>query len=105
MTQKTLSETSNTQGTRPPKWPIIHIGGSRKKAKAHKQIQECIITEDDVDLVIERVQDHITKAFEEDENQRWKIRNELVDTKKVLEHIQAMQMQERGIEPIPRETK
>jgi hypothetical protein len=42
---------------------------------------EYTITEDDVDLVAERVQDHTIEEFEEVENQRGRIRNELVDIK------------------------
>jgi NACalpha-BTF3-like transcription factor len=70
--------------------------GSRKKAKSHKKISEYTITEDDVDLVAERVQDHTMNEFEEAENQRGRIRNELDDIKQVLERIQAAQRQERG---------
>jgi hypothetical protein len=43
--------------------PIIHTGGPRKKAKAHKKILEYTITEDDVDLVAERVQDHTVRSL------------------------------------------
>jgi hypothetical protein len=38
MTQETPS-TATPQETGPPKWPIIHTGGSCKKAKAHKKSQ------------------------------------------------------------------
>jgi hypothetical protein len=53
-TQETPSK-NNPQETGPPKQLIIHTGGSCKKAKAHKQIPEYTITEDDVDLVTRRV--------------------------------------------------
>jgi hypothetical protein len=49
----------------PPKRPIIHIGGSRKKVKVHKQLPEYTITNDDIDLMAERVQYHATDNFEE----------------------------------------
>jgi NACalpha-BTF3-like transcription factor len=67
-TQETPS-TTTPQETGPPKWPIIHTGGSRKKAKAHKQLSEYTITEDDVDLVAERVQDRAAEEFEEAQHQ------------------------------------
>jgi hypothetical protein len=73
-TQETPSATT-PQETGPPKRPIIHTGGPCKKAKAHKQIPEYTITEDDVNLVAERVQDHAMDEFEEAENQRGRIRN------------------------------
>jgi hypothetical protein len=50
----------------------------RKKAKDHKQNLEYTITEDDVDLVAERMQDRTKKEYEEAKNQRGRIRNELV---------------------------
>jgi hypothetical protein len=65
--QETSSATTS-QETGPPKRPIIHTGGPRKKAKAHKQIPGYTITEDDVDLVAERVHDRATDEFEEVEN-------------------------------------
>jgi len=52
-----LKTTPQEIGT--PKWPIIHIGGPRKKEKVHKQILEYTITKDDVDLVTEKVQDRV----------------------------------------------
>jgi hypothetical protein len=44
-------------------------GGSRKKAKAHKQLPEYTITEDDIDLVAKRVQDCVAEEFEEAQHQ------------------------------------
>jgi hypothetical protein len=79
-TQETLS-TTTPQEIGPPKQSIIHTSESCNKTKAHKQILEYKITEDDVDLVTERVQDHATKEYEEVENQRGRIRNELDDIK------------------------
>jgi hypothetical protein len=70
--------------------------GSRKKAKAHKDIPEYTITEDDADLVAERVQDHVTEEYEEAENQRERIMKELTEVKQVLEWIQAAQTQDKG---------
>jgi hypothetical protein len=67
-TQGTPMKTTS-QDAGPPKRSIIHIGGSHKKAKAHKDIPEYTITEDDVDLVEERVQDHAMEEYEEAENQ------------------------------------
>jgi hypothetical protein len=68
MAQETPSKTTR-QEIGPPKRPIIHIGGSRKKAKAHKKLLDYTITKDNVDLIIERVQDHATKEFEEAQHQ------------------------------------
>jgi hypothetical protein len=58
MTQETPSK-NTLEEIEPTKRSIIHIGGLRKKAKAHK--------------------------YEEVENQRVRIRNELADIKEVLE--------------------
>jgi phosphoglycolate phosphatase-like HAD superfamily hydrolase len=88
MTQGTLT-TTTPQDAGPPKRSIIQIGGLRKKAKAHKDILEYTITEDDADLVAERVQDHATEEYEEVENQRERIMKELAEVKQVLEWIQA----------------
>jgi hypothetical protein len=41
----------------------------RKKAKAHKDIPEYTIIEDDVDLVSERVKDNAAEEYEEVKNQ------------------------------------
>jgi hypothetical protein len=68
-TQETPS-TTTPQETGPPKRPIIHTGGSRKKAKAHKKLPEYTITEDDTDLMEEKVQEHTTEEFEDAQHQR-----------------------------------
>ena len=52
-TQETPS-IATPQETGPPKWPIIHIRGSRKNSKVHNQLPEYIITEDDANLVEEK---------------------------------------------------
>jgi hypothetical protein len=64
-TRQENTSTSTPQETRPPKRPIIHTGGSRKKVKVHKQLPEYTITNDDIDLMAERVQYHATDNFEE----------------------------------------
>jgi hypothetical protein len=51
------------------------------------------------------VQDHTAEEYEEAENQIERTRKDLADIKQVLEHIQAPQLQERGVETIPRVTK
>jgi hypothetical protein len=53
-TQESLSP-ATPQETGPPKWPIIHIRGSRKNSKVHNQLPEYMITEDDANLVEEKV--------------------------------------------------
>jgi hypothetical protein len=42
-------------------------------------MREYKIIEDDIDLVIERIQDCAAKEFEEAKNQRGRIHNELAD--------------------------
>jgi hypothetical protein len=44
--------------------------GSCKKAKAHKQFPEYTITEDDTDLMAEKVQEHAAEEFEDTQHQR-----------------------------------
>jgi hypothetical protein len=88
MTQETLS-TSTLQETRPPKGPIIHIGFHARRPRPIKKILKYKITEDDVNLVAERVRDHAMDEFEEAENQRGRIRKYFSNIKLVLEMIQA----------------
>jgi hypothetical protein len=54
-----------------------------------------MITEDDVDLVVEKVQDHASKAFEEAKHQRGQIQDDLDGIKKVLEKFRTTQRFER----------
>jgi hypothetical protein len=63
-TQETPSITT-PQETMQPKRPIIHTGGSRKKAKAHKQPPEYTIIEDDTNLMAEKVQERIAEEFKD----------------------------------------
>jgi len=65
----------------PPKILIIQIGGAHKKSKVHREIPEYTITEDDSDLVAERVQDRTDEEYEEVEKQRETIMNELTEVK------------------------
>ena len=81
ITTQGTSTTTTPQETGPPKRPIIHIGGPRKKAKAQKYILEYTIIKDDVDLVTERVQDHTAEEYEEAENQTKRTRKDLADIK------------------------
>jgi hypothetical protein len=39
------------------------MGGARKKSKAHKMPPEYMITEDDVDLIAQMVQDRTTRIL------------------------------------------
>jgi hypothetical protein len=86
--QGTLS-TTTPQETGPHKQPIIHTVGTQRKDKSHKQIPKYTIIEDDSNLIAEGVHDRVADEFEEVENQRGSIRNELAEIKKVLERIQA----------------
>jgi hypothetical protein len=83
-TQETPS-TTTPQETMQPKRPIIHTGGSHKKAKAHKQLPEYTITEDDTDLMAEKVQECTAEEFEDTQHQRGRIQDELADIRQVLE--------------------
>jgi hypothetical protein len=65
--------------------------GSCKKSREHKDIPEYTITEDDVELIEEKVQDHVAKEYEEAENQRERIMKDLMEVRQVLEWIQDIQ--------------
>jgi hypothetical protein len=52
---------------------IIQLGGAHKKMKVHKGVLEYTITEDDVEIVIENVQDHVEEAGDKVDMQRDKI--------------------------------
>jgi 3-deoxy-D-manno-octulosonate 8-phosphate phosphatase KdsC-like HAD superfamily phosphatase len=56
------------------------------------------ITEDDADLVAERVHDLEVEDFEDGQHQREIIQDELADMRQVLEHIREAQRADRGIE-------
>jgi hypothetical protein len=60
-----------------------------------------MITEDDVDLMAEKVQDCIAEDFEEAKHQRGKIQDDLAGIKQVLEKIRTMQRSERGTKSFP----
>jgi hypothetical protein len=49
----------------------------RKKEKAHKDSPEYTITEDDADLVAQKVQDSVVEDFEEAKHQRGKIQDDM----------------------------
>jgi flagellar biosynthesis chaperone FliJ len=72
----------------------------------HKQLPEYMITEDDADLVVEKVQDHAAEEFEEAQHQRGQIQDELEDIRQVLEQIRDQHKGlERGIKPFPTTTE
>lgn len=48
------------------------MGGVHKKMKAHKEVPEYTIIEDDAELVAERVQDHTAKEYEEEKKTKGK---------------------------------
>jgi hypothetical protein len=54
--------------------PIIHTRGSRKKSKVHKKILEYTITQDNANIVEERVQDSTVEEFEEAKHQTGNIK-------------------------------
>jgi hypothetical protein len=63
----------------------MQIGDLRKKAKEHKDISEYTITEDDSDLVAERVQDRMIEEYEEAKKKILRIIKELDEVNQVLE--------------------
>jgi hypothetical protein len=56
----------------------------------HKYPPENTITEDDADLVVEKVQDRVAEDFKEAKHQRGKIQDDLAGIKQVLEQIRTM---------------
>jgi hypothetical protein len=52
----------------------------------HKQLSEYTITEDNINLVAEGVQDHTTEDFEEAQHHRGRIQKEFTDIRQVLEN-------------------
>jgi prophage DNA circulation protein len=59
--------------TLPNKRTVLQEWGQRKKMKAHKNVPELTITEDDADMVVEKVQDHVAESWDDTENQREEI--------------------------------
>jgi len=47
----------------PMKRTILHALGKRKKMKAQKSIPELTLIEDDIDLVVEKVQDCVAEVW------------------------------------------
>jgi hypothetical protein len=56
--------------------------------KAHKRIPKLTLIEDDPDLVVEKVQDHATKAWYDAKKKREEIIKKLTDVKDTLYKLQ-----------------
>jgi hypothetical protein len=61
--------------------------------KSHKEAPEYTITKDDAELVTERVQDRIVEEYEEEEEQRERIMQELTEVRHILEKIRMTKAQ------------
>jgi hypothetical protein len=72
-----IPSTTTQIETLPMKKTVLQEGGQCKKMKAHKSIPELTFTEDDVDLVIEKVQDHAAESWDDIEKQREEIMKKL----------------------------
>jgi NACalpha-BTF3-like transcription factor len=49
--------------TLPMKRTVLQIAGQCKKMKAHKEVPQFTLTEDDIELVAEKVQDHMVESW------------------------------------------
>jgi hypothetical protein len=74
--------------TLPMKRTILQSGGQCKKMKVHKGVPELTLTEDDAELVAEKVQDHATEAWDDAEKKREEIIKKLTEVKDTLEQLQ-----------------
>ena len=81
--------------TLPMKRTILQSTSQRKKMKAHKGVLELKITEDDAQLVTEKVQDRTTKVWYDVEKQREEIVKKLTEVKDALEQLQLTTTQQK----------
>jgi hypothetical protein len=79
----------NPQTETPPKRKsTMQIGEQRKKMKAQRKAPQLTITEDDTELVAEKVQDQGEEALYVAESQREELMKKLIEVKEVLESLQ-----------------
>jgi ParB-like chromosome segregation protein Spo0J len=66
--------------------------------KVHKSVPELTLTEDDVELVVEKVQDHTAESWDDVEKQREEIIKKLTEVKETLAQLQldATQQKEKA---------
>jgi nucleoside-triphosphatase THEP1 len=66
----------------------MQMGEQRKKMKAQKNPIELTITEDDTELVVDKVQDQGEEALYVTESQREELMKKIMEVKEVLESLQ-----------------
>jgi hypothetical protein len=63
--------------------------------KVHKEVPQLTLTEDDAELVVEKVQDHTTEAWYDVEKKREEIVKKLTEVKDALEQLQLTTVQQK----------
>jgi hypothetical protein len=63
------------------------MGGCTKKAKEHKKTPEYTIIEDDADIVVQMIQDHTFKDFDNVVRQTEKIEEEVAHIRQLLKQL------------------
>jgi hypothetical protein len=81
--------------TLPKKRTMLQEGGQRKNMKAHKDVPEFTITEDDAEMVEEKVQDHVAESWDDAEKQREEIIKKLSEVKETLVQLQLSTVQQK----------
>jgi hypothetical protein len=89
-----LDQTTQTK-TLPRKIAVLQIAGQCKKMKAHKEIPQLTLTEDDAELIAEKVQDRMEESWYDVEKQREEIVNKLIEFKYALEHLHLTTTQQK----------
>jgi hypothetical protein len=63
--------------------------------KVHKEVPQLTLTEDDAELVAEKLQDHMTEAWYDVENQREEIVKKLTEVKDALDKLKLTTVQQK----------
>jgi hypothetical protein len=74
---------------------MLQSAGQHKEMKAHKEVPQLTLTEDDAELVIEKVQYHTMEAWYDVEKQREDIGKKLIEVKDALEQLQLTTTQQK----------
>jgi hypothetical protein len=82
--------------TTPKRISMMKIGGQCKKMRVHKETPQLTITEDDAELVADKVQDRGEEALYVVESQREELMKNLMEVKEVLEILQINVAQQKG---------
>ena len=104
MGDTTTQETPSTtipQEIGKSKHPNMHTRGICKNSKVHKQFPQYTITEDDINLMAEKVHECTNEEFEDSQHQRGRIQDELANIRHVLEQKRVVQMHDRGTQSLP----